>query len=648
MRRPILLTVLPLLLTSVVRAAPILDTPPDQLARDVLGNLPGSAAVGVLRHGAEAYGSAGPAGPDAAFEIGSISKVFTGLLVAQAVEHGDLALDDKLGALLPARLPSPVAAITLRQLLTHTACLTEFPGDLKLGPDLTRPFPAYSRAKLWAALARTRLPQAAPCEPRYSNTGFAVLGELLAQRYNKPWATLVRERITQPLGMDNTFVLATAGSRKLAPGYLQQRPAAHWNSYVFNSAGGLYSTTADMLRFSGAMLAGRNGPLGAAAERVLQPLGRYGGDQIGYAVFMRGPEGHRTYSHNGRTGGYASNWTIAPKTGDALIVLAGNADARPDQLLHALYEERYPLPPAQAGVTATPPSQLAGVYRAAGNMSFTFVEQDGRLYGRLTGQPFSPLTPYATDSYALPDAGAEFAFIREGGRITSVVLRQRGSETPARRTDQAPPPSAWQADVTQDAYGGNYHGADAKGKPVHLTVQAQAAQLSVALAGGAPPLHLFPDPSHPGRYMADTRPLALTFERNADGAATALLLEQKGKTVRAIRAATPLPPLDAVPIYLRGSMNDWGAVTRLAPAGNSAYSVTVPLAAGSHVFKVASEDWKTVDLGSTGMDASVGDSAPHVVGIAGENMTLSVQQAGDYCFTLSAANGRLTLSVRRL
>ena len=128
-------------------AAPLtFATAPAVLVSTALGTERGSAVVGVFMDGRATYafqtnGSVGSAETQAAplaeqaqqlYEIGSISKVFTGLLLAQAVERGDLALDDSLGALLQgkATLTSrEVASITLRQLVTHSSCVPRIPPD---------------------------------------------------------------------------------------------------------------------------------------------------------------------------------------------------------------------------------------------------------------------------------------------------------------------------------------------------------------------------------------------------------------------------------------------------------------------------------------------------------------------------------------
>ena len=172
-----------------------MDSDPATMAWLALGELQhGQAAVGVWRDGKalEALVRAGDAVPPPVpgapplFEIGSISKVFTGLLLAQAVERGDLGLDDRLGDVLAGKVAfsSPaVASITLRQLVTHSSCLPRLPPDFRDAGPPESPYRRYDRPRMWAALASLQLTQAPPCEASYSNLGFGLLGEILSERY---------------------------------------------------------------------------------------------------------------------------------------------------------------------------------------------------------------------------------------------------------------------------------------------------------------------------------------------------------------------------------------------------------------------------------------------------------------------------------
>jgi D-alanyl-D-alanine-carboxypeptidase/D-alanyl-D-alanine-endopeptidase len=320
-----------------------MESDPTDLAKTALGSERGVATVGVWRKGQAFYGMASNAAPVVAdpatppakilFEIASISKVFTGLLLAQAVQRGDFSLDDTLGKLLPAttRFASPaVARITLRQIVTHRSCLPSLPPgfDRESRANYLR----YDRQRLFDAVSTLQLAQSPPCEPVYSNFGFAILGELLSERYGKSWEELVRERIAGPLGMTDTAQHIGDKAQRLALPFRGDKLLLQRQMLAFAGAGGLYSTAADMLIFSRAILAGKAGPLGEAAERLVTPLAIYQDGRIGYAVMIRGPVANPVYTHDGVLGGYRSRWIVAPDSDEAIIIFASNEDSPIDEV----------------------------------------------------------------------------------------------------------------------------------------------------------------------------------------------------------------------------------------------------------------------------------------------------------------------------
>ncbi|CDG89983.1 beta-lactamase family protein [Xenorhabdus bovienii] len=337
-----------------------LEASPDELARAALSGQRGYAAAGIWHKGRAATGSAHSPDvgertpPPDLYEIGSITKVFTGLLLAQEVEAGRLSLDDTLGKLFANRvvLKPEVAAITLRQLVTHSSCLPRLSPDFELGKrdKLDDPYADYDRTRLWMSLGQVTLPYPPPCQGDYSNYGMAVLGEVLAQQAGKTWEALVAERITRPLGMHDTVQHLGARQARLAPGYVGHDPARPWEFQAYAPAGALRSSAADMLVFGRALMAGEKGPLGKAGARVLEPQGKADGEDVGYAIRIRGPAGHRYYHHGGGTGGYRAELAFTPDTQDVLVLLTGNAASHPKRTVSIL-EARSPSSPKTASCT---------------------------------------------------------------------------------------------------------------------------------------------------------------------------------------------------------------------------------------------------------------------------------------------------------
>lgn len=204
--------------------------------------------------------------------------MFTGLLLAQAVEKGDLSLDDSLGKLLAGTVSfqSPAtSAITLRQLITHSSCLPRSPPGMAESFNLADPYANYTRSDLWADLRSSKLESMPPCAAVYSNLGMGLVGELLSHHYNKSWADLVSERITQPLGIKDTVQNLGDKDFRFAQGHNNRAKVQGWEFKALAGAGALRSTASDMLVFSRAMMAGSTGPLGPASQRMLEPLAKF-------------------------------------------------------------------------------------------------------------------------------------------------------------------------------------------------------------------------------------------------------------------------------------------------------------------------------------------------------------------------------------
>lgn len=527
---------------------------PAVLARAALGADPGSASVAVWRGNAmvgatvrqsgptDAPGAAaGLGGDDAAplYEIGSISKVFTGLLLAQAVERGDLALGDTLGQRLQGKVAfaSPaVAAITLEQLVTHRACLPRQFGAVRGNAAVVGQLRQADRAALWAALAVQTLARSAPCDPVYSNYGMAVLGELLAEHYGRPWSVLVREQITVPLGMADTHQHLESRLHRLVPAFDGRQPAQAWEMQAFAGAGGLRSSAQDLVRFGRAIVLGRDGPLGAAAVRLVTPLAAFRGGQIGYAVFVDGPPERRTWSHDGLTGGYRAQLRMHPDSGEVLAALVANRQAPLPQLNAQLGAARYPVRAQPVTLDAAVLPQYAGVFRIDPELALVCVVQDGVLHVRSTGSVFRAYVPVAPDVFARPAGGAELRFVRRDGAVVALELAQYGRLTSATRSTDPVPERPVLAAGAAAVFVGHYAVARLFRAPIAFDVRDLDGQLVVRSSAFASQ-PVFPMAGRADRFHYEGVQAELQFERDAAGQVVALVLHENG-TLRAVRTAS--------------------------------------------------------------------------------------------------------------
>ncbi|MCP5114243.1 MAG: beta-lactamase family protein, partial [bacterium] len=215
------------------------------------------AVIGVVHHGERRILAYGTAEPDSIFEIGSITKTFTGLLLAQLVEQGRTGLDSPVRALLPrGTVGRPTKSeISLLNLATHRSGLPPMPDNFRPA-DRTKPYVDYSVADLYADIS-TRGVGRPPKPPfEYSNLGYGLLGQALANRGGLTYPELLRQEITGPLGMEDTVIALSPEQRArfLTGVDMRYRPNQGWDMDVMAPAGGIRSTASDMLTYLEAQL----------------------------------------------------------------------------------------------------------------------------------------------------------------------------------------------------------------------------------------------------------------------------------------------------------------------------------------------------------------------------------------------------------
>lgn len=463
------------------------------------------------------------------FEIGSITKVFTGLLLAQAVVEGKVALDTPIKQLIAANTKfadSRVGAITLKQLATHTSGLPRMPDNINQGADAADPAAHYDRTKLDAYLASAKLLGESPFEVSYSNLGVGLLGDLLSRVYGKPWEVLVAEKITGALGMKDTVVNLSDDQRKrFAPPYAGEQKVKPWALAALAGAGALRSSAADMMIFGDALLAPEKTPLIEAFALMLQPQTAEGN---GLAIGIGKLDGKRVFEHNGGTGGYRSSLQALPDSRSVRVVLVNNAELDPESVLAATRDEK---PRAQAADKTLSDEDLAryeGIYSLAPDAKFTILRRGNRLWTQLTGQAFLPLFPHeAPDRFFLKNVAAELQFNREHDKLVSLTNFQNGRETSAKKTDHPLPKIRFRSAKELAAYTGIYELTPG----VVFTLKVKDGTLFAQLTGGFLPVFEKRD----NWFEYDVVEAALEFERDKAGKIVALKLHQDGFIQRAVR-----------------------------------------------------------------------------------------------------------------
>ena len=210
----------------------------------------GGVSIGIYQRGVRRVFSYGAAAPDSIFQIGSATKPFTGLLLAEMVERGVVRLDDPVRELIPAAgVPRPAGnEIRLLDLATHRSGLPPMAASFRPA-NPANPAADFDVARLHNFLRGRGVDRRVDAPFIYSNLGFGLLAHALSQRAGVDYATLLRQVIADPLGMNDTTVnLSPEQQRRFVHGYDDyQRPVPAWDFDVLAGAGGLRSTAPDML-----------------------------------------------------------------------------------------------------------------------------------------------------------------------------------------------------------------------------------------------------------------------------------------------------------------------------------------------------------------------------------------------------------------
>ena len=394
------------------------------------------------------YGSIAKGGPaagkDTVFEIGSITKIFTALLLADMIERGEVALDDPLSKYLPSSVTVPSRngrAITLADLTTHTSGLPRLPTNIE-AKSLDNPYAAYDVTKLYAFLSGYQLTRDPGSQWEYSNLGGGLLGHVLTLRAGMTYEQLVKTRILDPLGMASTSITLTSGQQqRLATAHDETlSPVGLWDLNVLAGAGALRSTADDLLTFAAANAGLIDTPLKNAMARMRQ-LRRPGlapGAQQAMGWIVLKPMGSDVFLHDGGTHGFRSAIAVDPANRRAAVAWA-NAPIDVTDLTAHLVEPRTPLAMLAAARVAVQLEQqtlasYVGVYQLAPTVSLEITRDGDRIFAQLTGQSRIEIFAEKKDEFFLRIVPAQISFSRDAsGNVDALVLHQNGVDRSAAR-----------------------------------------------------------------------------------------------------------------------------------------------------------------------------------------------------------------------
>ena len=481
------------------------------------------------------------------YEIGSLSKMITGLLLADAVVLGKIKLDQPAGELLPKGVKMPGGtgrAITLQDLSTHMSGLPPLPDNLK-STNLDNPYADYTFDDLYSFLngyKQTRSPGEV-CE--FSILGAGLLGHLLELKANSPYDQLLIDRIATPLKMSSTRIMLDERLRaKLAPGHtVQGKPTPNWDIRVLAGAGAIRSTVNDLLRFAEANQSPSKDKLGDAIELAWkihqQPLPA-GGPALGLGWHIF-PDG--THWHNGMTGGYYSMIMINREIKTSVVLLTNSAAPELEQLsidilrmlTGANVEPRKFEKPID--VAAKDLQKFVGKYEFVPGLEMEVTAKEEKLFAKLTGQQAFQVFPRSETVWFPKEIEATITFtVDKSGESTSLELFQNGKKLMAKRIKKQTGKETNVPAKKLKKFLGKYQFVSGH----EMDVTAEEEKLFVKLTGQQP-FHVFPR-SETVWYPKEVE-ATITFNVDKSGQFNSLELFQNGikQTAKRIKTTVKAP-----------------------------------------------------------------------------------------------------------
>lgn len=333
---------------------------------------------------AEAFGPAGdrPLRVADCVEIGSVTRTFTALLLAERAGAGAVALDTRLGDRLGAEAGGAAGA-ALGQLATHRSGLPAQPPQPP-APDPANPYARLRWPDLVAALAGFLPPPGAPGYP-CSNLGMGVPGEALARPGGVAWDGLLRRRLLRPLALGRIGT----GASGLVPAHVGAARLPHWELPAIAGTGALRADAAAMLRWLERQLRPPAGPLGAAIRATHVPQGPtpIPETRVALAWHVRETPGHPAiWWHNGGTGGHGSHVAFAAATGSG-VVLPGRCRLPDGSELRVLREgEQLFVAGPEGGRTGLDAEGPGRVFLRTLPLGLTVQRDGGRVAALLIGE----------------------------------------------------------------------------------------------------------------------------------------------------------------------------------------------------------------------------------------------------------------------
>jgi CubicO group peptidase (beta-lactamase class C family) len=379
------------------------------------------------------------------FEIGSISKTFTGILLADRVIKGEAKLDDPLQNYLPTGVTAPTRngeSIKLVHLSNHTSALPRLPGNLNPA-NPANPYADYSEKQLYDFLSSYALTRDIGSKYEYSNYAAGLLGHALATKKGSSFEQQVIDVIANPLDLNDTRITLTPAMKKnLAAGYTSGIEVANWGFNALAGAGAIRSTVADMAKFVSANMGIIKSKLYPALQLSHKNTITDGSaPKVGLGWHIEGAGESEIVWHNGGTGGYRSFIGFTKNGKIGVVVLTNSTEFVDDIGMHLLN----PASPLTAikpnvpefAVDVNTLESYVGDYQLAPGFILTVSRSDNRLQVKATGQQELPVFAKSKNEFYYKVVEAQLTFTKnEDGKVESVTLHQGGRNMVGKKVEK--------------------------------------------------------------------------------------------------------------------------------------------------------------------------------------------------------------------
>jgi CubicO group peptidase (beta-lactamase class C family) len=412
----------------------------DEVVRSYVDAKQFMGSVLVARDGkvilSKGYGSANlewevPNSPSAKFRLGSITKQFTAACILLLEERGKLKVEDPVKKYMP-DAPAAWDKVTIFHLLTHTSGIPSFTGF----PDYHSTEATPTTPEQLVARFRDKPLEFQPGEKwNYSNSGYVLLGYLIEKITQQSYSQFVQENIFNPLGMkdsgydSNTAVILHRASG-YSPGDKGISNAGYIDMSIPLSAGGLYSTTEDLLRWEQGLMGGKL--LSAASlQKMTTPFK----SDYAFGLAVHTANGHKVIEHNGGIEGFNTALAYYPEDKLTVVVLANLNGGAPESIasnLAALARgEKVVLPSERKEIAVSPAilEKYVGTYELMPNFDIVVTLEGSQLMSQATGQSKFPLFAESETKFFLKVVDAEVEFFKnDKGDVTHLILHQGGHD----------------------------------------------------------------------------------------------------------------------------------------------------------------------------------------------------------------------------